>query len=102
MEPMDTGVHRNRAMYELLRACARFEPCGESVARMRACAQGLDWEGVIEKAQHQGLVPLLYRNLSRWCSDQLPRRVHSHLAQAYLANAGYNLQLTGELLRILD
>jgi hypothetical protein len=99
---MDTWMHSNQPMYELLRACARFEPGGDAVARMRASAQDIDWDGLFEQAQHHGLIPLVYRNLSRWCPDSLPPHLHSRLLQTYFANAGHNLQLTGELLRILN
>jgi hypothetical protein len=87
---------------ELLRACACFNPNQRTNARIRELARHVDWNEFLEAAQHHGLIPLAYRNLSQLEPGIVPRNVLGGLAHAYVVNAGHNLRLTGELLRILD
>ncbi|HEY3823304.1 MAG TPA: nucleotidyltransferase family protein [Bryobacteraceae bacterium] len=88
--------------HELLRICANYELSETALETIRRIAGNANWDYVEKTAWKHGLVPLLYRNLSRACPDLVPMPVLSRLGQAYVANAAHNLRLTGELLRIID
>ncbi len=62
---------------------------------------GADWDTIIEAAERHGVAPLLYRNVCRQSADVIPAAALGRLARVCLANAGHNLALTRELLRLL-
>jgi hypothetical protein len=61
----------------------------------------LDWEFILGKAYWHSLTPLLYRNLSKYCADQVPTEVLQQLESHYMDSAKRNLVLTAELIKVL-
>ena len=91
-----------RDEYRLLLLCARtrIEPQQRELIRAFALNK-LDWEFVRGTAQRHALIPLLYRNLSRFCADRVPSAVLQQLQSDYFANAGRNRANTAELISVL-
>ncbi len=88
--------------FDLLLAC-----CAECSNRQRAerireiLACQLDWERLIQLAEHHGVVPQVFRRLSA-ATDVAPSSPLETIRQHYVANARQTLWLTRELLRILE
>ncbi len=88
--------------WELLLAasCADAREC--DLARIRRSLQRpVDWESVLQLADHHGTASLLYQNLSR-LGDAVPATVLTALRQSYETNVHKSLFLARELIRILD
>ena len=91
-----------RDEFRLLLLCARTRVEAQQRELIRALAlKQLDWEFVLDKARTHGLIPLLYRNLSEFCADQVPSAVLQQLDSDYMANAKRNRALTAELIKVL-
>jgi hypothetical protein len=74
----------------------------EKSASLRSLLQRpLNWESLVNRAEHQGVVPILYQVLSSLGSE-MPATGLSLLKQRYEANLHKTLFLTRELIRILD
>ncbi len=88
----------------LLTACARTQVDAEQARQIRdVVASGMvDWENLVEIAEHHNVLPLLCQNLNAICPDSVPGAVLADLNQRFMANAKSNLFLTGELCRILN
>lgn len=88
--------------FDLLLAC-----CAEYSNRQRAqpvreiLARQLDWERLIQLAEHHGVVPHVFWRLSA-AADMMPSSALEGLRQRHEANARQTLWLTWELLRILQ
>jgi hypothetical protein len=88
---------------ELLLACARARLNPEESERVRRLAKGeVDWLALLRLALRQGLMPILYSQLSEICPDGVPVDFMAHLKDHYLLNAARNLKLADELCRIHD
>lgn len=84
---------------QLLLLVARSGPAPD---RLDALLQRpLDWPRLIKLAHWHGLMPLLYRCLSRREPALLPAPAMARLQADFQANAGRNIALTRELLRVL-
>jgi hypothetical protein len=100
--PPESKALEIRDEFHLLLLCARtrIEPQQREQIRALALKQ-LDWEFILGKARSHALVPLLYRNLSEYCADQVPSAILQQLESDHKANAKRNLALTEELIRVL-
>jgi hypothetical protein len=78
----------------LLRLCAR------SLTDLPVGAQ-IDWNKLLEIARRHRVMPLLYANLKRVDAGDVPVDVLGALRAEVQSNAGRNLQLAGELRRLL-
>lgn len=88
---------------ELVLLCARTRLSESAIDKIRSrVISPLDWDLVVETARRHGVLPLLYRNLSRCCPDELPAAVLADLRERFLLNTQRNLMLTRELLTLLD
>ena len=91
------------AEIELLLSCARTSIHPRALERLRTLVcQDLDWQRLIRLAGSHGVLPLLYRSLSRNSADAVPKAVLSELRESSRSNVQNNLLLTAELLRLLD
>jgi len=91
-----------RDEYRMLLLCARTRVGPQQRELIRALAlKQLDWEFIRYKAQPHALIPLLYRNLSKFSADLVPSAVLQQLQSDYLANAERNRANTAELIRVL-
>jgi hypothetical protein len=85
---------------DLILACCGEDSGGHSPARIRAIlGHGIDWERLLQLAQHHGLVPLLYRRLSTAVETSHSASLEA-LRQQDKVNAHQTLWLTLDLLAI--
>ena len=92
-----------RAKIELLLCCARTSIDSKTLERLRSLLrQDIDWHGVISTANRHGVLPLLYRSLSRSSPDAVPKAVLDRLRESFRSNAQRSLFLTAELHKLLD
>jgi hypothetical protein len=93
---------KTRPELQLLLACARTTIDSASADQIRSLVQGnIDWTFLTETVFNHGTLPLLYQSLHTICPDAVPVAALEALREAFYANAGYNLYLSGELFRIL-
>src|SRR5262245_20468525 len=102
-EALQAEVPDVPAEIELLLCCARTSIHSRALERLRTLVcQDLDWQRLIRLAGSHGVLPLLYRSLSRNSSDAVPKVVLDQLKETSQSNALHGLWLTAELLRLLD
>lgn len=93
----------SRVEIELLLCCARPEtspPGASSVGEL--LRQGVDWELLLALSLKHGVMPLVYRKLSKGYAGEVPAPHLAKFREHYQANAARNVYLTGELCRILS
>jgi len=87
----------------LLITCARVTLRPEDVATICGlCKSALNWEALLESADHHGISPLLYWHLREQISQTTPPVPMQLLKARFENNAHRNLFLTGELLKVLN
>ena len=86
----------------LLSACRVFLGTEEPSSLKARLAQGPDWDRLLRLANRHGVMPLLYRSISKNCPQAVPQEWLRRLMLQYMQNAARNMKMTGELLRILD
>jgi len=102
-ESQQTAVPDPRAKIELLLCCARTSIDSKTLERLRTLLrQDIDWHGVISTANRHGVLPLLYRSLSRSSPDVVPKAILDQLRESFRSNVPHSLLLTAELLKLLD
>ncbi len=97
------STFRSRPEHELLLCVSRTcisTPDAERIHRL--LKQEINWDYLVRTAIQQGVMPLLYWNLSNTCPEAVPTGVLSQLKTSFEGNAASNLCLTGELLNLLD
>jgi hypothetical protein len=88
---------------ELLLYSARTGIEAHGVARISALVRGdVDWTSLLQMALQHGTTPLLYWHLSRTCPDAVPEAILAQLRHQFYANAGHNVRLARELVRLLQ
>ena len=92
----------HRPEVALLLCCARTNPSREIVEQIRGLLHStMDWTYLLRMASGHGLTPLLYFNLKNNSPDLVPAPISDQLHVQFLANAGRNMFLAEELLKIL-
>lgn len=100
---MNQGVVTTLPEVELLLSCARSQINPENIACIKElCQKNIDWDYLLRMAGRHGLMPLLYQNLNSVCPQDVPEGIFNKLKNHFNANTGYNLFLTGELLKLLN
>lgn len=90
------------AEWSLLLAALAVPSSDETIARVRTLARGfLAWESLLELAERQGVLPLLYQTLSRLSGD-VPSDAMRALTERYQSNLHKSLFLAREMIRILE
>jgi hypothetical protein len=70
---------------------------------MNSLVQGeVDWENMVEIALEHRVMPLLYRNLKKFCPQAVPPGILEKLRTYFLINTGRNLALTTKLLELIQ
>jgi hypothetical protein len=88
--------------FDLLRVCCSDLLTGLHTNRVsEALSRPLDWDRVLQLAEHHGVVPHVFVRLSA-AQDSVPAHALDRLRQRYQANARQTLWLTRELFRILE
>ncbi|MFO0774043.1 MAG: nucleotidyltransferase family protein [Nitrospiraceae bacterium] len=96
------AVHALTREAELLTLCARMSVSDQQQAAIRTlAATSMDWERVVELAKWHGIVPLVYRHLSRHCVDLVPSDVLQGLRQHSQASRLLSCSLTRDLVEIV-
>ena len=83
--------------------CARLEIDADRAERIRLLAgSNLDWTKLLSLAQRHALIPLLFFQLNRVASEQVPAEQLKQLRDRSQSNAALNVLLTGEMVRLLE
>jgi hypothetical protein len=91
-----------REFQVLLSACRVFLGTEEPACLEAKLAQGPDWDKLLRLANRHGVMPLLYRSISKNCPQAVPQEWLRRLILQYMQNAARNMKMTAELLRIID
>ena len=92
-----------RAEVRLLLDCARTCLDAQRASRIKSLvSKDIEWAYLLRMARGHGVMPLLYRTLNSTCSDAVPKPTLEELREHFYANAGRNLFLTKELLKIVQ
>ena len=88
---------------QLLLYCSRITPSDEIVEKIRSILNiNLDWEDILKSSVLQGIIPLLYWNLSRIdAGKNVPVKIMDDLQKMYYGNLTRNMLLYHELSNIL-
>ena len=88
---------------ELLLCCAHTHPDAKTVERLETLLpQDLNWQRLIQTASRNGVLPLLYRSLSRSFPDAVPKTILAQLRESFRSNVQNSLLLTAELLKLVE
>jgi hypothetical protein len=118
---VDASQPTLRPEARLLIACARTDCAGTDYARVQtdtstqnACGaagdisllleEDFDWDYLLENTLRHGMEPLLYwrlKSVAPEARENIPAEVWREIEQSFFYNAGKNLLLTRELLKIL-
>ncbi len=81
----------------LLTACSRPRPRPEALTEARRLlGQGIDWERLLDRAEREGVLPLLHWNL-RGLPEAVPPDILERLKRGYLVSLARNSRLLGQL-----
>lgn len=88
---------------EVLVCCSRTIMESETADHIRELlAKNINWGKLIEIAQQQRVLPLLYSSLSSNFAEVVPKAILSKLRLDFLAQTRRSLLLSGELVRLLN
>ena len=88
---------------QLLLCSSRAFVDAETAERITTLLDGtIGWAYLIRMALAHGVMPLLYRTLNSVCSDAVPKPILEELREHFYANAGRNLFLAKELIKLLQ
>lgn len=91
-----------RPELRMLLSCARTCIERQDASHIRSLVKkGIEWTHLVRIARTHAVMPLLYRILNSTCSDALPKDTLEELREHFYANAGRNLFLAKELLKLL-
>ena len=91
-----------RPELQLILNCARTRVDDDVAARIRSLLQNdLDWQDLRQVALEHRVLPLVYHTLNATAPNAAPKSVMADLQKYFYHNAGRNLFLTRELLKIL-
>ena len=91
-----------RPEVRLLLDCARTRLDTNSASRIKSLvSKDIEWAYLVRMARGHGVMPLLYRSLNSVCSDGVPKMTLEELREHFYANAGRNLLLAKELVKLL-
>lgn len=62
----------------------------------------VDWPFVYDWSIRHRVLPLVYRNLRKYCADSVPQEILDQGKQIYRNNGARNLMMTGYLVRVLS
>jgi hypothetical protein len=92
-----------RPEIHLLLDCARTCLDAQGASRIKSLiSEDIDWTYLSRIARGHRMMPLLYRTLNSTCSDAVPKEILQELREHFYANAGRNLFLTKELIKIVE
>jgi Uncharacterised nucleotidyltransferase len=91
-----------RPEVRLLLDCARTCLDAEGARRIKSLvSKDIEWAYLVCMARGHGVMRLIYRTLNSTCSDAVPKLTLEELREHFYANAGRNLFLAKELIKLL-
>src|SRR5262249_9559360 len=91
-----------RPELRLLLYCARMYLEAREANQIKSLvSKDIEWTYLVRIARAHAVMPLLYRTLLSTCPDAVPNEILEQLRDHFYANAGRNLFLTKELLKLL-
>ena len=91
-----------RPEVRLLLDCARTCLDAQRASRIKTLvSKDIEWAYLVRMARGHGVMPLLYRSLNSICSDAVPKLTLEELREHFYANAGRNLFLAKELIKVV-
>jgi hypothetical protein len=96
---------RNRNILPILFDALQIRPTELGIERLRQSilnVSATDWPLILRAAEHHRVAPLMYRNLSRYASDETPPQILRQLREIALAYTRQNLFLLQRLTWLLD
>jgi hypothetical protein len=100
---MEVSRLAHRPEVDLLLCCAQTSLDSKKVDQVRALLHSeIDWPYLLRLAGAHGVLPLLYISLKKTFPDLVPPTILDQFHNHFLANAGRNLFLTEELLKLLN
>jgi hypothetical protein len=86
----------------LLLYCARTCLDAQEARHVKSLAEkDIEWTYLVRTALAHGVMPLLHRSLHATCPNAVPKAILKQLREHFYANAGRNLFLAKELLKLL-
>ena len=93
----------SRPEVDLLCHCARTQGGKQHAKQIKSLAKkDIEWSYVLRMALAHRVMPLVYRTLTFTCPDAVPKTILEQFRTHFYANAGRNLFLTKELIKLLD
>ena len=88
---------------EIIILCARETLSPRQVNLLNElCRKQNKWHDFYELAMQHRVLPLVYRNLRKYCSDSVPQELLNQGKHIYRNNGARNLLMTGYLTRVLS
>ena len=88
---------------EIIFLCARGALSRKQVNLLKElCQKQNEWHNLYELALQHRVLPLVYRNLRKYCSDFIPHTILDQGRHIYRNNGARNLMMTGYLVRVLS
>src|SRR5215813_13954110 len=85
--------------FQFIQFCARSRP--NTAAIREAVKTGVNWQKVLELADHHNVRPLLRQSLKSVCWDAVPQSVNLELETFNSTNTKKNLSFAAETLRLV-
>lgn len=85
---------------ELLLNCVRPQIDSDRIKDL--VKENIDWQYLIQTAYRNGVIPLLYSNLSNICPQLIPASFQQQLQRNQYARTQRNLMLTSKLIKLLE
>ncbi len=101
---MDETCTKNRSMaLEIIVLCARADLSPEQIDRLKElCRKKKEWHDFFDLAMQHRVLPLVYKNLRKYCTDSVPQEILDRGKEIYRNNGTRNLMMTGYLARVLS
>jgi hypothetical protein len=91
-----------RPELRMLLYCARTCVDAQGASQIKSLVEkDIEWTYLVGTALAHGVMPLLYRSLHATCPNAVPKAILEQLREHFYANAGHNLFLAKELLKLL-
>lgn len=88
---------------EIILLCSRLDLSSSQVTRLVALCRGKSgWQGFYELVASHRVLPLVHRNLRKYCADLLPQEVAAQGSNIFRTNGARNLMMTGYLVRVVS
>lgn len=98
-----SSIKNTRPENELLLCCSQTHLNTKNSEKTKNLLQkDIDWEYLIEIANLEGVMPLLYWNLNNIYPEAVSQVILTRLQESFYANTSHNLALTSTLLNLLE